>query len=122
MLIRLVSYVLEEGHYSPQDLNDSLSEKVFNGYLKQLDPFKRYFYESDIKEFDTYKDKLDDEIKEDDISFFNLTHQRLLQRIEESKAIYKEVLAHPFDYNLKEEFSTDYDSLPYVKSKKESSV
>lgn len=119
LLIRLISYVLEQGHYSPQDFNDSFSEKVFDGYLKQLDPFKRYFYESDIKEFEAYKDKLDDEIKDDDITFFDLTHKRLLQRIEESKVIYKEVLDHPFDYNIDEEFLTDYDNLPYVTSKKE---
>jgi len=119
LLIRLVSYVLEQGHYSPQNFDDTFSEQVFDGYLKQLDPFKRYFYASDIKEFEAYKDKLDDEIKEDDITFFNLTHQRLLQRIKESEAIYKEVLSHPFDYTLKEEFSTDYDDLPYVTSKKQ---
>ncbi|MGM5469538.1 carboxy terminal-processing peptidase [Flavobacteriaceae bacterium LMO-SS05] len=119
LLIRLISYVLQEGHYSPKDINDAFSEQVFKGYLKQLDPFKRYFYDSDIKEFEAYKDKLDDEIKEDNISFFNLTHERLLQRIEESKAIYKDVLSNPFDYSQKEEFLTDYDNLSYVKTKKE---
>jgi carboxyl-terminal processing protease len=119
LLIRLISYVLQEGQYSPKDINDAFSEQVFKGYLKQLDPFKRYFYDSDIKEFEAYKDKLDDEIKEDNISFFNLTHERLLQRIEESKAIYKDVLSNPFDYSQKEEFLTDYDNLSYVKTKKE---
>lgn len=119
LLIRLISYVLQEGHYSPRDFDDTFSEQVFNGYLKQLDPFKRYFYQSDIKEFEVYKDKLDDEIKKDEITFFNLTHQRLLERIEESKDIYKEILAKPFDYNRDEVFSTDYDTLPYVASKKE---
>lgn len=118
-LIGLISYVLEEGHYSPKDINDAFSEQVFEGYLKQLDPFKRYFYGSDIKEFEAFKYKLDDQIKSLDISFFNITHQRLLQRIEESKAIYTEVLESPFDYNKKEEFFTDYDDLPYVTSKKE---
>ena len=63
LLIRLISYVLEEGHYSPKEFNDEFSEKVFDGYIKQLDPYKRYFYESDIKEFKAYKDQLDDEIK-----------------------------------------------------------
>ncbi len=119
LLIQLITYVLNEGHFSPQDLNDDFSENVFKGYIEQLDPFKRYFYESDIKEFEAYKDKLDDQIKAYDIAFFNITHERLLQRIEESKAMYKEVLSEPFDYTIKEEFSTDYEKLTYVKSKKE---
>lgn len=119
LLIQLITYVLDQGHYSPRDLNDGFSEQVFNDYLKQLDPFKRYFYASDIKEFEAYKDKLDDQIKASDISFFNLTHQRLLQRIAESEALYKDVLETPFDFSEKEEFSTDYDNLPYVSSKQE---
>jgi len=119
LLIRVINIVLSQGHYSPLNLNDEFSEQVFYAYLKQLDPFKRYFYASDIKEFEAYKDKLDDQIKDEDLTFFNLTHQRLLQRIEESKAIYKEILATPFDYSIKEEFLADYDNLPYVLNKKE---
>src|SRR5690606_15613496 len=79
----------------------------------------RYFYESDIKEFEAYKDQLDDQIKAYDIAFFNLTHERLLKRIAESKELYKEVLSQPFDFNIKEESSTDYEILTYVKSKNE---
>jgi carboxyl-terminal processing protease len=119
LLIQLISYVLEQGHYSPKDINDKFSEQVFTDYLKQLDPFKRYFYASDIKEFESFKDKIDDEIKAYDLSFFDLTHARLLIRIEESKDIYKEVLEQPFDFNTKEEFSANYDNLEYVTSKKE---
>ncbi|GFZ80908.1 tail-specific protease [Aquaticitalea lipolytica] len=119
LLVQLITYVLDQGHFSPKDLNDSFSEQVFDDYLEQLDPFKRYFYASDIKEFAVYKDKLDDQIKAYDLSFFNLTHERLLQRLEESKQVYKEVLSEPFNFNIKEDFSTDYKDLPYVNSKKE---
>jgi len=119
LLVQLITYVLDQGHFSPKDLNDSFSEQVFDDYLEQLDPFKRYFYESDIKEFAAYKDKLDDQIKAYDLSFFNLTHERLLQRLEESKQVYKEVLSEPFNFNIKEDFSTDYKDLHYVNSKKE---
>lgn len=119
LLIQLITYVLEEGHFNPQDVNDAFSEEVFNDYLEQLDPFKRYFYASDIEEFEAYKDQLDDQIKAYDLTFFNLTHNRLLKRIEESKEIYKDVLAEAFDFSASEEFSTDYEKLAYVDSKKE---
>ena len=119
LLIQLITFVLQEGHFNPQDVNDDFSKEVFSDYLEQLDPFKRYFYASDIEEFEAYKDQLDDQIKAYDISFFNLTHDRLLQRIAESKNIYKDVLSNPFDFNSAEEFSTDYEKLGYVDSKKE---
>lgn len=119
LLVNLITYVLEQSHFSPKDLNDDFSDKVFDDYLDQLDPFKRYFYDSDIKEFSKYRNQIDDQIKDSEITFFNLTHERLLQRIEESKEIYKDVLANPFDFNVDEEFSADYENLSYVTNKNE---
>jgi len=119
LLIQLISYVLDQGHFSPKEINDDFSEQVFNDYLDQLDPFKRYFYESDIEEFAAYKAQIDDQIKTYDLTFFNLTHSRLLKRIEESKLIYKDMLEHPFNFSKKEAFLADYEDLGYVTSKKE---
>ncbi|WP_223032822.1 carboxy terminal-processing peptidase [Hanstruepera marina] len=119
LLLQVITYVLERGHFDPQDMNDEFSMEVYSDYLDNLDPLKRYFYQSDIDEFEKYKTEIDDQIKAYDLSFFNLTHERLLQRIEEAKVIYKEVLSKPFDYTIDEEFSSDYDSSPYVKTKKE---
>ncbi len=119
LLIQLITYVLDQGHFNPQDLNDDFSSHVFDDYLEQLDPFKRYFYESDIKEFEAYRNNIDDQLKDYDVSFFNLTHQRLLQRIEESKKLYADILEKPFDFNQREKFSTDYENKPYVKNKRE---
>lgn len=119
LLIQLITYVLDNGHFNPQDLNDSFSENVFEDYLNQLDPFKRYFYESDIKEFEAFKTQLDDQLKDYDVAFFNLTHERLLKRIEESKAIYAEILEKPFDFAKDESYTADYEKLDYVKNKRE---
>lgn len=119
LLMQLITYVLEEGHYSPKEINDEFSESVFGAYLDQLDPFKRYFYASDIKEFEAYKDQIDDQLKNQDLTFFNLTHGRLLQRLKESQEMYRDVLANPFDYSVDETINTEYKKLAYVNSKKE---
>ena len=44
LLIELLKYVLEKGHYQSKDINDELSEKVFDTYLKSIDPQKNIFY------------------------------------------------------------------------------
>lgn len=119
LLIQLITYVLEQGHFSPQEINDGFSEQIFSDYIEQLDPLKRYFYASDIKEFEAFKNQLDDQIKAYDLSFFNMTHERLLKRIAESKEVYKDVLSKSFDFSVAEDFSTDYEKLGYVTSKKE---
>ncbi|NQX86686.1 MAG: carboxy terminal-processing peptidase [Flavobacteriaceae bacterium] len=117
-LLQLIRLVLEDGHFSPKELNDTFSEGVFRDYIDQLDPFRRYFLASDIKEFEAYKDRIDDQLKAYDLTFFNLTHKRLLQRMEASKAIYKSVLTKPFDYTVDEVFDANYEDLSYVKNQK----
>ncbi|WP_418512296.1 carboxy terminal-processing peptidase [Corallibacter sp.] len=119
LLVQVITYVLERGHFDPKDLNDDFSEQVYSHYLDQIDPLKRYFYKSDIEEFEKYKNQLDDQLKVYDISFFNITHERLIQRIEEAKEIYKEVLEKPFDYTVDEDFNSDYEKTDYVKNKRQ---
>ena len=62
LLIEVVKYVVEKGHYSTLDINDDISEKIYNTYLKQLDAQKRFFLQSDIRQFEKYKFKLDDQL------------------------------------------------------------
>ncbi len=119
LLISLISYVLERGHYDAKQFNDEFSAEVYNDYVNTLDPLKRYFLQSDIDEFETYKSKIDDEIRDEDVTFFNLTYERLIKRMAESKAIYDEVLKEPFDYNEEESIDTDYEKLDYAKNRKE---
>src|SRR5690554_2831249 len=119
MLIDLITYVLEKTHFEKKDFDDAFSAAVFDKFINDVDPLKRYFLASDIEEFKKYELQIDDQIKNKELDFFNLVHSRLIQRIEESQSIYKEVLAKPFDYTKDESVNVDYDNLPYVKNKKE---
>ncbi|WP_339839754.1 carboxy terminal-processing peptidase, partial [uncultured Flavobacterium sp.] len=58
-------------------------------------------------------------IKNKDLKFFDLTYNRLLQRMNESEAIYKDVLEKPFNFKLDESISVDYEKIPFAKNKKE---
>ena len=119
LLMQLITYLLEEGHFEPKDINDTFSEGVYTSFLNQVDPFKNYFYQSDIDEFEQFKTEIDDQILDHDVHFFNVVYERLLIRIENSREIYKQVLGTPFDYDLEETFNTEYESKPYATSKSE---
>ena len=56
--------------YSPKDLDISYSKDVYKKYIEDLDPFKRYFLESDMEEFSKYKDKMSDMFIRNDVSFY----------------------------------------------------
>lgn len=119
VLLDLITYVLEKGHYSPADMNDDFSIAVYDDFINAMDPLKRYFSASDIEEFSTYRTSIDDQIKSKDLSFFNAVYERYMVRNEEGKKRYKEVLEMPFDYSVSEKINVDYDNLGYVKNEKE---
>jgi carboxyl-terminal processing protease len=54
---------LNQHHYRKQELNDSLSSRFLDEYLKALDPSKNFFIASDIAEFDKYRKTFDDDFK-----------------------------------------------------------
>lgn len=119
LLVQVITFVLEQGHFDPIDLDDEFSAELFKDYLETVDPVKRYFYESDFNDFEKFKLNIDDQLKVSDITFFNIVNERMLKRFEEAKAIYKDVLSQPFDYTLDEDFDTDHENKPFPKNKKE---
>jgi carboxyl-terminal processing protease len=116
LLLELLTFVLEKGHYNPATIDDAFSKGIYKDYVQALDPSKRFFLQSDIDEFSKYETELDDELINKDLTFFNLTYDRLMKRMEESKSIYKGIMNVPFDYSIDESFDTDYDKAPYAKN------
>ncbi len=119
LLIDLISYVLGKGHYDAKDINDDFSKEVFSDYIDALDPLKRYFYKSDIQEFKKYEKLIDDEIRDKRINFFNLTYERLQERMSEARWLHKEILEKPFNFEIDEEINTDYEKISYASNKSE---
>ena len=118
-LLQLITFVIKNGHFDPKTIDDNFSQTLYKSYIGGLDPSKRVFLQSDIDEFSEYEMLLDDQILGKDLSFFDLTYTRLLQRTKESKSYYQDALAQPFDYTQEEELDTDYEKSPYTKNSKE---
>jgi len=78
LLLEIISYVLDRGHYDPKEINDTFSENVFMNYLEGLDGQHRFFLNADILSFEPYRYKIDDELKEAQINFFDLTFTKLM--------------------------------------------
>ena len=113
VLIGLVRYALKQGHYEPHLINDDFSEKVFTDFIDALDPYKRFFVQSDIEEFSKYKTFIDDQIKSEDLTFYNVVKERFDQRVLESQNYYREILQKPFDFTKEDDFDVDYDKKEY---------
>lgn len=119
LLLELLAFVIEKGHYNPAKIDDTFSKGVYKDYIAALDPSKRFFLESDLEEFSKFETSLDDQILNKELTFFELTYTRLMKRMEESKTYYKDALEKPIDYSKNEELNTDYEKMPFAKNAKE---
>ena len=118
LLIDLITYVLEKGHYSPKDMDDAFSRNIYKNFIDDVDPLKRYFLNSDIEEFKKYETAIDDQIKIKDVTFFKLVYTRLTERIAQIEKIYPRILELPFNYSIDEELNIDYDKITYPNNTK----
>src|SRR3974390_1999164 len=53
---KAVTSLLKRDHLRRHPLDAEISERCFKTFLKELDPRKMYFYQSDYDEFAKYKD------------------------------------------------------------------
>lgn len=116
LLLEVLAYVLERGHYDPETIDDAFSESVFMNYIESMDGQHRFFIQADLNNFNQYKTKLDDQIKGSELDFFDYTHQKYIQRQDQIKAFYKPLLERPFDFSLDEEIDLDYEKMGYAES------
>jgi len=119
LVIQLITYVLDQAHYLDKEIDDDFSEKVFNTFLENLDPYKRYFYASDIEEFSEYKYSIDDAFKTPNLDFFDLVYERYKKRMSESERIFNNILSNPFDFSKDEVCECDFEVLDYVQTNEE---
>ena len=103
----LAAGLLSRYHYKAIPLDDALSSKIFDQYLKSLDPEKLYFLQADIDTLDLDRTVLDDAIRNEDLSvpfkIFNLYGRRVAQHLAYARAL----LPNGFDFGRDESYQMD---------------
>src|SRR5476649_2727609 len=90
---------LKNVHYSPMEVNDKFSEKVFNLYLKRLDYNKKFLIQSDVDELTKFNHSIDEDINAGTFVFFDKSFELINKRVDEAKAYYTDILSKPFDFS-----------------------
>ncbi|MEH0165026.1 carboxy terminal-processing peptidase [Roseateles sp. MS17] len=110
---RLAAELLSRFHYKAVPLDDALSSKMFDQYLKALDPEKLYFLQSDIDRLAVDKARLDDAILGEDLrvpfEIFNLYERRAVERM----AYARSLLLKGFDFSGDETLMMDRKDQPW---------
>lgn len=101
---------LNEHHYRKQELNDSLSSRFLDEYLKTLDSSKNIFIASDIAEFDKYRKTFDDDFKagklNNGFAIYNRFSERYVARLNRVIAMLDDKKIQ-FTFDSDETFNTD---------------
>ena len=114
MVTRIVTTLMRREHLSKHALDDEISRRGLDLFIKSLDGMKLYFNQSDIDEFNQKRNDLDDMVQAGDVSFAYTVFNRLLTRVDERVKLVDELLAGDFDFTADEILITDPDKLSYA--------
>lgn len=113
---KISAEILARNHYKKVPLDDALSQKIFDRYLKDLDGEKLFFIQADVDNFGVSRDKLDDAIYADDLktpfAMFNHYQRRVVERYTYSG----ELLKKGFDFSDKETYQIDREKAAWPAS------
>ena len=118
-ILRNVGLLLEQGHYSPKNINDSFSKQVLNRFVKDLDEDKSIFLQSDIDSFTKYQNRVDDEIHGAKLESFYAINDSYTRRLNQASQYFTDILSKPFDFTKDENIVLDGEKLNYPKTETE---
>lgn len=115
-IAKLIAVLMPKYHISAAEVDDKISERALDLYLERFDPLKLYFYQSDIDQFHSYRDKIDDMVKVGDLSLAYSIFNRFTQRVDEHVATALRLLDSELDFTKDEYIIVDADAATYSKT------
>ncbi len=100
----VTAQVLSRFHYKPMPLDEALSARIFDQYLKALDSERLLFTQEDIDRLSVHRTKLGEGILKEDLgvpfAIFNTYRQRAIERFTYARALLKK----GFDFQAAETY------------------
>jgi carboxyl-terminal processing protease len=107
--------LLTRFHYHAQPLDHAMSARIYDLYLKELDPEKVLFTQQDLAVFARYRNQLGDAIWNRDLSIpfdmFNQYRLRTVDRVTYARSLLKQ----GFDLNTHDSYTVDRKDLSWPK-------
>jgi len=118
----VIAKQLQYQHYRQMVLDDELSSKVFDAFIKSLDPNRTFFLAEDIKNFEKFRLLMDNNFRRGELDnafyTFNLYQKRHVERL----AYTLNLLENDYktlDFSTDEELTIERDELPWPANKEE---
>lgn len=106
-------------HYKKIELNDELSAKMWDRFVRNVDYNKSVFLQSDIDKFAAHKATFDDAMKAADLSFaFDFYEESIRRRIARLEDAIR-MLDEKMDFTIKDDFYYDREDIDWAKTSAE---
>lgn len=118
VLLQTLLRGLDRYHYSPHDLDDAFSIKVYDQYLDGIDGGKRFLTQEEIEELLVYRTELDEQLTDGQFVFFDKSLDLLNNSLNRAQGYYRAILADPFDFTVNEQIELDGDKREFAATEK----
>lgn len=115
----LVASQLNRQHLSEMRIDDEISRRAFEMFLKTLDPMKLFFLQSDVDEMSADKESIDDSVKKGNSHLAKLIFDRFLERVKQRIAVAQVYVDQDHDFTIDETMVRDPDAMTYATSEAE---
>jgi carboxyl-terminal processing protease len=112
----IVTEILSSYHFRKVPLNDSLSSKILDNYIKELDFNKMNFTSKDIEGFEKFRFELDDQLKNGDLTAAYQIYNIYRKRAKERFTFVTSLLDKPMDFKTDELYSPDREKASWAKA------
>lgn len=108
-----INALIQEKHYRPKPVDDSLSVYVFKTFLSQLDDDNNLFLDSEIKVLQKHQYQIDDYLKTKDCSFLNEIFEVYNKSIDRYQQVIASIKKDTFPFSSTEEIRFSKKAFPY---------
>jgi carboxyl-terminal processing protease len=115
----MVTTLMNSDHLSGHPLDNEITKRCLGTFLKGLDHWKLYFFQSDIDEFNAQQPQMVSQIKKGEIGLAYQIYKAFLRRVDERVKVAEQLLKQPMDFTVEEEMISDPDATTYAKTEAE---
>jgi carboxyl-terminal processing protease len=118
--VSVIVKVIEKYHYKDAVLNNAMSEMILQRFFDTLDPNRSFFLASDIAQFSSYRDKLDDYLKNARIEPAFDIYRLYRLRVSEAITYAVKLVEGEFDFTIDEVYVFERENEPWPQTRTES--
>lgn len=119
LIVNGVRELIVREHILHPQIDDKMSERGFDLFLRGIDPLKMYFLQADIDEFLPYRNRLDDLLKVNNVKFGYEVYKRYLFRLDQFMPYVHEQIDAKHEFTVKESIIADAKEIGWAQNEAE---